>query len=565
MDINGKAVMILGGWGLVGRAISFAVLENKPKKLVLTSLRENEAHEIEEELKNHHTNTGTEIIAEWGDIFVRQEYRYISRIDVHRDPVMRKNLIADTYDDLTPDLLQRTALYNLFSTYCPDIIIDCINTATAVAYQNPYDKIAKVRNAIREQRVDDDFVYNVEETILSQEVPQLIRHMQILIESMKAAKTQFYLKIGTSGTGGMGFNIPYTHSEVKPSRLLLGKSSIAGAHTMMLFLLGRTPNTPIIKEIKPSAAIAWKKIGYGKIKRRGRYIPLYDADPGNPEPLTGDLTPAGTGHCTPLKDEVLESVYIDAGENGYFSMGEFAVITSEGQMEFVTPEEIADRAIMEIKGGNTGSDIVAALDAAVLGPTYRAALIRQNALQRMLELQREHGTESIGFELLGPPRLTKLLYEGYLIYRICGKLENIIRFDEEELSALAYGVIKADSQLRTTILSIGTPIVLPDGQHYLRGPEISEPNFEGVDSIVITPERIEEWADKAWLDLRPGCFVKWKKRIKILQAAMNTTAEKEHSSYFYRKRKFLLQGDILDISRTVSWVFETEDEGYRIK
>ncbi len=565
MDIKGKTVMILGGWGLVGRAISFAVLEKRPKKLVLTSLRADEARDIEEKLQQHSANKGTEIVSEWGDIFVRQEYRYIPRADVHADPQMRKNLIADLFDEFRPELLHSTAIYNLFTAYNPEIIIDCINTATAVAYQNPYDKIAKVRSAIKEARIDDDFVYNVEETILSQEVPQLIRHMQIMIESMKAAKTRFYLKIGTSGTGGMGFNIPYTHSEVKPSRLLLGKSSIAGAHTMMLFLLGRTPDSPIIKEIKPSAAIAWKEVGYGKIKRRGRFIPLYDADPASPNRLEGDLTPAGDGNWQRQGDDVLESVYIDAGENGYFSMGEFAVITSEGQMEFVTPEEIADRAIMEIQGGNTGSDIVTALDAAVLGPTYRAALIRQNALDRMLELQEEHDTESIGFELLGPPRLTKLLYEGYLIHRICGKLENIHDFSDVELSRKALEVIEQDSKLRSIILSIGTPILLPDGKNYLRGPDISEPNFEGVDSITITPEMIDDWAEKAWVDLRAGCFTKWKERVSEISKAMAGMKEQDYSSYYYRKRKFALHGDTLDIARAVSWVFETEDGGYRIK
>ncbi len=544
MDIKGKTVLILGGWGLVGRAISFAVLENQPNKLVLTSLRDNEAKEIEQQLTGHHTNTGTEIISEWGDIFVREEYRFIPRAEVHRNKEKRKNLIADTFDDLTPDLVKKTAIYNLFTRHNPDIIIDCINTATAVAYQN---------------------VFNVEETILSQAIPQLIRHMQILIESMKVAKTRFYLKIGTTGTGGMGFNIPYTHSEVKPSRMLLGKSSIAGAHTMMLFLLGRTPETPVMKEIKPSAAIAWKEIGFGKIKRRGQFIPIVDVNPAAPEKLAGELTPGGSGNWIGQGDDVLESVYIDAGENGYFSMGEFAVITSEGQMEFVTPEEIADRAIMEIKGGNTGTDIVGALDASVLGPTYRAALIRQNALEHMLELQDEHDIESIGFELLGPPRLTKLLYEGYLIHRICGSLGSIGDFDSADLSLKAHEIIKTDHRLRKTILSIGTPILLPDGINYLRGPEISEPNFEGVDSITITPELIEEWAANAWVDLRSVCFDIWKQRIADLESDMQAVSEKEQSSYFYRKRKFLLKGDLLDISRTVSWIFETEDEGFRIK
>ena len=90
------------------------------------------------------------------------------------------------------------------------------------------------------------------------------------------------MKIGTSGTGGMGLNIPYTHSEEKPSRVLLSKSALAGAHTLLLFLMARTPDGPITKEIKPAAAIAWKRIGYGEILRGGRPVPLYDAEPAAP-------------------------------------------------------------------------------------------------------------------------------------------------------------------------------------------------------------------------------------------------------------------------------------------
>jgi hypothetical protein len=40
-------------------------------------------------------------------------------------------------------------------------------------------------------------------------------------------------------------------------------------------------------------------------------------------------------------------VFIDTGENGLFSRGEFEAIATPGQMEFVTPEEIADVVVRE--------------------------------------------------------------------------------------------------------------------------------------------------------------------------------------------------------------------------
>ena len=85
----------------------------------------------------------------------------------------------------------------------------------------------------------------------------------------------------------------------------------------------------------------------------------------------------------------LEGVYIDTGENGLFARDEFATITALGQMEFITPEEVADYVVFELEGRPTGRDIVAALDSATAGPTYRAGILRAAALERLDALERE--------------------------------------------------------------------------------------------------------------------------------------------------------------------------------
>ena len=245
-------------------------------------------------------------------------------------------------------------------------------------------------------------------------MPQLIRHVQVLYQAMVKAGTGAYVKIGTSGTGGMGLNIPYTHSEEKPSRVLLSKSALAGAHTLLLFLMARTPGGPITKEIKPAAAIAWKRIGYGEVLRGGRPVPLYDVDLGGAGAARPGHAPSGrsippAGRAT---GETLESVFIDTGENGIFSLEEFTAITTGEQMEFVTPEEIADVVARELLGGNTGHDVINALDNAVMGPTYRAGLMRHWALEKLRALEKEKGVRSVAFENLGPPRLSQAALRG---------------------------------------------------------------------------------------------------------------------------------------------------------
>ena len=222
-------------------------------------------------------------------------------------------------------------------------------------------------------------------------VPQLIRHVQVLYQAMVKAGTSVYVKIGTSGTGGMGLNIPYTHSEEKPSRVLLSKSALAGAHTLLLFLMARTPEGPITKEIKPAAAIAWKRVGFGEILRGGRPVPLYDDEPRRPSRCVPGtrFQPQDPSRGRALGQN-LESVFIDTGENGIFSLEEFSAITTSEQMEFVTPEEIADVVARELQGGNTGHDVINALDNAVMGPTYRAGLMRHWALEKLRNLEKEH-------------------------------------------------------------------------------------------------------------------------------------------------------------------------------
>jgi NAD(P)-dependent dehydrogenase (short-subunit alcohol dehydrogenase family) len=569
MDIKGKRIMIFGGWGLVGSAIAKQLLIQKPSDLIVTSLRQNEAEEIKNILESHPANKGTKIIAIWGDLFVRADLTYQSKGEIYSKPEGVQSLMHDLYDDLSDDVLVESRLYQVLKDYKPEILVDCINTATVFAYQNIFQLVAELREDINNSRktgeIPLELLDKVERVMSVQYVPQLIRHTQILIESMRQAKTEFYLKVGTSGTGGMGFNIPYTHSEDKPSKMLMAKSSLAGAHSMLLWLIGRTPHAPIIKEIKPTAAIAWKKIGHGKVVKRGSYIPLYDALPSEKSALSKTLKRTPDETWTRVGDEYLESVYIDAGENGYFSAGEFSVLTSEGQMEFVTPEEIADKVLIEIRGGNTGNDIIAALDGAVMSPSYRAGLIRKDAMDKMARLQEETGKDSVAFELLGPPRLTKLLYEIYLLKRLRGSLDKVIASEPKVLSAEMEALLLEDKSLRSGILSVGTPILLKDGMNFLRGPEISVPNFEGKPVLPVNAKNVGKWTAQGWLDLREENMVIWQNRLSKLLEDMQSETEKDYSSTYYRNRRFQAGERKMDIGVIVNWILEYEDLGYRIK
>src|SRR5919199_1223518 len=334
--------------------------------------------------------------------------------------------------------------------------------------------------------------------------------VEILSDGMRRAGTKSSVKIGTSGTGGMGLNIPYTHSEEKPSRTLMSKSAVAGAHSIFLFLLGRTPGAPATIEIKPTAAIAWREIGYGPIRRAGRTIEVVDCE--RPLPLAEAFAPGAGGWVATGRP--LESVFINVGENGVFARDEFETVSSLGQMELVTPEEIAEVVVLEVRGHPTGKDVISALDAATLGPTYRGGYLRAVAVEGLRVLEAERGVRSIAFEMLGPPRLTKLLYEAYLLSQLFPTVRALAAANAEHVSCDAEVLLRQrDPALRRQILSVGLPILLPDGASVLRGA-----------TVVVPPDsRGADIAPRGWVDLRPSNFAQWIRRAQAISTQPRDT------------------------------------------
>jgi hypothetical protein len=568
MDIQNKSVLVLGGWGLVGSAVCRTLIEENPRQIIITSLKESEAKEAVARMRKEYSKLPKNFfIPWWGNVFTRNEFKDLSREEILANPKYRPKFISDMLEELTEPVLHRSAIFQLLERYKPDIVIDCINSATAIAYQDIFTSAREVMQEVEQARTKkkNSLIDKTERLLCTLYVPQLIRHVQLFYRSMQTVGTEIYVKIGTSGTGGMGLNIPYTHSEEKPSRVLLSKSAVAGAHTLLLFLMGRTPDAPITKEIKPTGAIAWKKIAYGEIAKRGRPVELYDCPSDKGVNLKDTFTLKLDKHPGPSLNDTFHSVYIDTGENGIFSRGEFEAISIPGQMEYVTPEEIAQDVIYEIKGGNTGHDIINALDNATLAPTYRAGFMFQNALGKMKELEEEFGVDSVAFEMLGPPRLSKLLYESYLLKRGFSTMNDVVSTTPKILSDTLLDIITKDTKLRAQIISIGIPILLPNGKTLLRGKEIKIPPFRGENVLKITPAAIDSWAMKGWVDLRKKNMDKWKKRFTEFLYSIESLPQSETSSRYLRNRHYMRSYAEIDPGKIVGWIFTEEEKGKRMK
>jgi hypothetical protein len=576
--------LVLGGAGLVGlqvcRRISTVL---SPRRIVVASLLEAEARDAVARLTAEFPSggdggperpvqsgkPGPAFEAAWGNLFVPEDLAHAPRAEALQDRAIRRRLMATLYGDFER-AYEENHLVRLIARTRPDVVVDCVNTATGLSYQDVFQGASKVMGWLGDDGFDAEGTEDLEHFLLSQSVPQLIRHVRFVHRATTEHRTRVYLKVGTTGTGGMGLNIPYTHSEDKPSKVLLAKTEAAFGHTGLLFLLARTPDAPIVKEVKPAAMIGYKAVktiqardrhGNGKLfePRQLRLAPgageaLELADPAEGYRQTGDL--------------VLSVV--DTGENGLFTRGEFAAITALGQMEYITPEEIAQVVVHEIRGANTGQDIVSAIDSSVMVPSYKAGLVRQAALHDLLQAEDEQarvGTPlpSVALGRLGPPELSKLLFEAQLLKECYGSLPGVLgepRRGADEVSARVASHL-ANSPVRSLAPSIGIPILLPDGQTLLRGPWINVPERDGhgTSAPVDAQDRVDTWAERGWIDLRPANLGVWLERLGRMVTARSELRDLGSAAaniHTYLPATF-------EIGEVVAWIFNNEMGGHRIK
>jgi hypothetical protein len=569
-----KTVLILGAPGLVGAQVTRQIArELRPEKIVVAALEEDEIKRFADEVREDFPTEihGINFEPEWGNIFVRSEFARRKRAALVENSAHRRALYEDLFGSFR-EAYEKSELVRLIERHKPDVIIDCVNTATGISYQD-------VDTSCREVRKDLDFAasclggndfeslqerretmeQSVEMLLVSQSIPQLIRHIRLFHKAMVDNKTRIYVKVGTTGTGGMGLNIPYTHGEDKPSAKLMSKSSVGFAHTGLMFLMARTPGGPIVKEIKPGAMIGYKKVTVQPLRNRHKFAPQQQSlgDKLRLELPESDFKDLGK----------LEMVGVDTGENGFFARGEFEAVTSINQMEFVTPEEISRAVVLEIKGTNTGLDVIAAIDSSIMKPSYRAGYLRASAIESLRRLEEETNSVSVATGELGPPKLTKLLFEAHLLYKVSmdlkppGKLQAITSQSAEEISHRCERYLEYNEDLRNTIISIGIPILLPKGDALIRGPYIKVPEHSTDSSIPIRDGDIETWAEHGWVDTRARNIERWQERFRdMLESAQSIHLQGSAGITMEAYRS-----EEIRIGEVVGWILNNEEKGYRIK
>jgi hypothetical protein len=564
-----KVVLILGGAGLVGTQVAHKVSrELSPDTVIIASLYQKEVSDLTAELRREFRHV--KFVDLWGNLFVRRELALQGRKQTISAPESRRALYDDLFGPMA-DAYENSTLVSAILEHRPDVIIDCVNTASGISYQDVFTNSVEIRNALDlvESRLGGDpaavvslcpgIEQSIETLMVSQAIPQLIRHTQLLHRAMIEAATGIYIKVGTTGTGGMGLNIPYTHGEDRPSAKLMSKTAVAFAHTGLMFLMARTPGGPIVKEIKPGAMIGYKKVTYQPLRNKRNNSPVHIYLPRS-QRLEGTLELSiAEDRFQRLGD--LQMVGVDTGENGFFARGEFEAVTATNQMEFVTPEEIAQNVVLEIKGSNTGVDVIGAVDSAIMTPSYRAGYLRGSAIEALRRLERETHSHSVATGELGPPKLTKLLYEAYLLKSKYGSLEAVTRRDPASIAEELWRFIQRSQKLRNTVVSIGIPILPPDGDRLVRGPYISVPEYAGVSRLPVTRQNVELWAEHGWLDLRVKNVKHWQSRFRTMLRSAQTIHRQGSAAITMEAYRW----EDIRIGEVVGWIFNNEEKGFRIK
>lgn len=186
-----------------------------------------------------------------------------------------------------------------------------------------------------------------------------------------------YIQVGTTGSGGLGIDIPFTHGERQSGSPILYKAAAAGAVSMLLVLMSRSLNeSKKIIEVKPGLSIFDKNI---KSKH----------------------------------EDNLSIVTLNGGESGQYTYNEVALLTT--YMGFTTVQSISNKILatlgkQRLKSKYSSNNIIESINKSIIAETSRDRIQKRLILNRMLSLQ--HGNYLIASGNLGPPAITKQLIIG---------------------------------------------------------------------------------------------------------------------------------------------------------
>ena len=422
-------------------------------------------------------------------------------------------LLSYYFAPLTDEIIKKSFLYKLIIKNKPDIIIDAINTATVVGYiDDPYSLPRKI--------IDNNSIENSTiKLLLSNPITPMIRFIQILKEVMNTTNLSSYIKISTTGLGGMGFNLQYTHGDLNETGMssgLLGKVAVSGIMHQLFWSLSHTPKCNI-KVIVPATLIGWQYVGFGDFRSHGKKLQKVSL----PKKQKIGKNNKFILEKTELLSDTIKIPYVDSGENNAYSLHEMMAITALGQMEAITREEVADAVLQSIIG-STKYDILTALDNATLNPTYAAAIQRNYIFDKMRKFEKNSNYPSIATNNLGPT-VSKHLFELFVLLKISdNSLKKLINFSEKKILVLLKEFFETNNTIIQYALALRLPVLNNDNELLILDNAFVPENKQLLKNV--SQENLEKYIESGWVDFREKTIKKWLLKIKkmITEKAINS-------------------------------------------
>ena len=101
MEIKGRTILVLGGYGLVGMAACRQLMYERPDTLIVGSLLEDEAHKAVDRLYTEFPSSHVKLIPIWGNVFVRTALKDKTRAEVLANPEYRRWVYDDVLAEMT--------------------------------------------------------------------------------------------------------------------------------------------------------------------------------------------------------------------------------------------------------------------------------------------------------------------------------------------------------------------------------------------------------------------------------------------------------------------------------
>ena len=608
LDWSKLTVLIVGGAGQTGRELCRQLEARGVGTIVIHDLRADVAADAVTSLVGARgDDASTRYVASAGDLFAPAGLGTWTFVPcdgpferVCRDVPLERGVVPDQRTDLleclldqrlgafTPSIVKESLIWNLVRAYRPNLVIVTINTAPVLGYgadviqsgrtiaglarsvlgalaeagEGPFPlKDLGVRMDRRVKDGADNLTADLASLLSTSlrmtallDTAAMIRFVQCLHslfcggEGIRVPEFKRYVKVHTTGLGGMGFNIQYTHGDTGEPGLstkLLGKVCATGSLTQLLLTLGHTPGCDV-RVVVPATLVGFEDapdaVIQGTMPRwtddgvefdRGP-LPLVDTESLVPCDGSTTLLAALKGAAARVEDlgRPLEVPYLHSGENNPYAVEDIAAITSLGQMGSITKEEVA-RATLECAEGDSRYDVLAAIDAAILLPSHTASKARDRTLQRCRETCRTpegYHLPSVSLGNLGPTT-AKLLYEIEII-RV--RYETVARVVEDatemDMVLRACSYILEDPEgalLRRQILSLGIPIFVrrgPGQSGLLLGKRLLFPDPRDLKGLgrALDPDDpvVAKWLETGWIDLTGPRMRWWHERFREVHAAL---------------------------------------------